>query len=110
MQLFLITKFRNRSRSISFGPLTLCVCFLSGIIFVGLIFQAGSDHNMSKTHGSFKNLYDQTAPMWSKEIEIQQQTLNELNEDRKQNYFPLVTKDQLGTSFIVRKLKTQGSF
>ncbi|MBK68330.1 MAG: hypothetical protein CMF54_00895 [Legionellales bacterium] len=92
MQLFLITKFRNRSRSISFGPLTLCVCFLSGIIFVGLIFQAGSDHNMSKTHGSFKNLYDQTAPMWSKEIEIQQQTLNELKENAESSLDALAIK------------------
>ena len=47
---------------------------------------------MSKTHGSFKNLYDQTAPMWSKEIEIQQQTLNELKENAESSLDALAIK------------------
>ena len=80
MQLFLITKSRNKSLSFTFGPISLCIMLFTGVMASLLIFHAGGNYMMDMTRGSFKTLYDQTAPIWSKEIEVQQKTLNQLQE------------------------------
>ena len=92
MQLFLITKSRNKSLSFSLGPISLCV-YLSIVVISGLlIFQACANYMMDSTRGSFKTLYAQTAPIWSKEIEVQQKTLNELQESAENGLDVLATK------------------
>ena len=47
---------------------------------------------MDMTRGSFKILYDQTAPIWSKEIEVQQKTLNQLQKSAENGLDALATK------------------
>ena len=92
MQLFLITKSKNKSLSFIFGPATLCICLVIGV-FIGLfIFQAGGDHAMNATRGSFKTLYNETSPIWSKEIEVQQKTLDELQQNAENSLDALATK------------------
>ena len=51
MQLFLITKSKNKSLSFSLGPISLCV-YLSIVVISGLlIFQAGANYMMDSTRG-----------------------------------------------------------
>ena len=92
MQLFLITKLRNKSLSFSLGPTSLSVLLAAVVISGLLIFQAGVNYMMDSTRGSFKTLYAQTAPIWSKEIEVQQKTLNELQESAENGLDALATK------------------
>ena len=92
MQLFLITKSRNKSLSFTLGPISLCIMFFTGAMASLLIFHAGGNYMMDMTRGSFKTLYDQTAPIWSKEIEVQQKTLNQLQESAENGLDALATK------------------
>ena len=71
-------KSKNKSLSFSLGLTSLCTCLVIAIFSGFAIFKAGANHMMDSTRGSFKTLYAQTAPVWSKEIEVQQRTLNEL--------------------------------
>ena len=86
MQLFLITKSRNKSLSFTFGPISLCIMLFTGAMTSLLIFHAGGNYMMDMTRGSFKILYDQTAPIWSKEIEVQQKTLNQLQKSAENGH------------------------
>ena len=92
MQLFLITKSRNKSLSFTLGPISLCIMFFTGAMASLLIFHAGGNYMMDMTRGSFKILYNQTAPIWSKEIEVQQKTLNQLQESAENGLDALATK------------------
>ena len=92
MQLFLITKSKNKSLSFTFGPISLCIMLFTGAMASLLIFHAGGNYMMDMTRGSFKILYDQTAPIWSKEIEVQQKTLNQLQESAENGLDALATK------------------
>ena len=92
MQLFLITKSKNKSLSFTFGPISLCIMLFTGAMASLLIFHAGGNYMMDMTRGSFKTLYDQTAPIWSKEIEGQQKTLNQLQESAENGLDALATK------------------
>lgn len=92
MQLFLITKSKNKSLSFTFGPISLCIMLFTGAMASLLIFHAGGNYMMDMTRGSFKTLYDQTAPIWSKEIEVQQKTLNQLQESAENGLDALATK------------------
>ena len=92
MQLFLITKSKNKSLSFTFGPISLCIMLFTGAMTSLLIFHAGGNYMMDMTRGSFKTLYDQTAPVWSKQIEGQQKTLNQLQESAENGLDALATK------------------
>ena len=92
MQLFLITKFRNKSRTLTVGALGIFACLFLFIFVSIFIFQAGSEHTMNLTRGSFKTLYDQTAPTWSREIEAQQQRISALKENAENGLDALATK------------------
>ena len=92
MQLFLITKSRNKSLSFTLGPISLCIMLFTGVMASLLIFHAGGNYMMDMTRGSFKILYDQTAPIWSKEIEVQQKTLNQLQKSAENGLDALATK------------------
>ena len=92
MQLFLITKFRNKSRTLTVGALGIFSCLFLFIFVSIFIFQAGSEHTMNLTRGSFKTLYDQTAPTWSREIEAQQQRISALKENAENGLDALATK------------------
>jgi murein DD-endopeptidase MepM/ murein hydrolase activator NlpD len=92
MQLFLITKSKNKSLSFSLGPTSLCVCLTIAVVSGFGIFNAGVNYMMDSTRGSFKTLYAQTAPVWSKEIEVQQRTLNELQKNAENSLDALATK------------------
>ena len=92
MQLFLITKSKNKSLSFTFGPISLCIMLFTGAMASLLIFHAGGNYMMDMTRGSFKTLYDQTAPVWSKQIEGQQKTLNQLQESAENGLDALATK------------------
>ena len=102
MQLFLITKSKNKSLSLSVGPISLCVSLILLVIVGLLIFQLGANHMMQSTRGSFKTLYDQTAPIWSKEIEVQQKTLNELQETTENSLDALATKLSILQARVMR--------
>tara|TARA_B100001540_G_scaffold212561_1_gene187405 strand:- start:6 stop:803 length:798 start_codon:yes stop_codon:yes gene_type:complete len=57
---------------------------------------------MQSTRGSFKTLYDQTAPIWSKEIEVQQKTLNELQMTTENSLDALATKLSILQARVMR--------
>ena len=92
MQLFLISKSKKRSLSITFGPITICLCLLLSMITGLLVFHAGSLYSLNLTKGSFKNLYSQTAPIWNQEIEAQQQMLDQAKENAEKNLDALATR------------------
>ena len=92
MQLFLITKSRNKSLSFTLGPISLCIMLFTGVMASLLIFHAGGNYMMNMTRGSFKILYDQTTPVWSEEIAVQQKTLNQLQESAENGLDALATK------------------
>ncbi len=92
MQLFLISKSKKKSQSFTFGPVTLCVCMIISIVGGLLVFHAGSIYALNLTRGSFKTLYSQTAPLWSKEIEVQQQMLDQAQENAEKNLDALAAR------------------
>jgi murein DD-endopeptidase MepM/ murein hydrolase activator NlpD len=92
MQLFLISKSRKKSQSFTFGPVTLCVCLIISIVGGLFIFHAGSLHALNLTRDSFKTLYSQTAPIWSQEIEVQQQMLTQVQENAEKNLDALAAR------------------
>lgn len=92
MQLFLLSKSRKKSLSFTFGPVSLCVCLVLSIAMGLLVFHAGSLYALNLTRGSFLNLYTQTAPIWSQEIDVQQQMLNQAKENAEKNLDALATR------------------
>ncbi|MCG8380527.1 MAG: M23 family metallopeptidase [Proteobacteria bacterium] len=92
MQLFLISKSRKKSLSITFGPITLCVCMLVMLGAGLMVFHAGSHYALSLTKDSFKSLYSQTAPLWNREIKAQQQMLSQAKENAEKNLDALATR------------------
>jgi len=92
MQLFLISKSKKKSLSFTLGPVTQCVCLIISIAFGMLVFHAGSLYALNLSRDSFKNLYAQSTPFWSKEIEVQQQMLNQLQENAEKNLNALATR------------------
>jgi murein DD-endopeptidase MepM/ murein hydrolase activator NlpD len=92
MQLFLISKSRKKSQSFTFGPMALSVCFVLSIVTGLLIFHAGSLYALNLTRGSFKDLYTQTAPIWSQEIEEQQLMLSQAQDNAEKNLDALATR------------------
>ncbi len=92
MQLFLISKSKKKSQSFTFGPVTLCVCMIISVVAGLLVFHAGSLYALNLTRGSFKALYSQTAPIWSQEIEVQQQMLNQAQENAEKNLDALAAR------------------
>jgi len=102
MQLFLITKSKNKSLSFNLGPTSLCVILAIVLVSGYGIFKAGVNYMMDSTRGSFKTLYAQTAPVWSKEIEVQQKTLNELQESAENSLDALATKLSMLQTRVMR--------
>lgn len=92
MQLFLISKSRKKSQTLAFGPATLCVFLIISIATGLLIFHAGSLYALKLTRSSFKNLYSQTTPIWSQEIDVQQQMLNQAKENAEKNLDALAAR------------------
>jgi murein DD-endopeptidase MepM/ murein hydrolase activator NlpD len=92
MQLFLISKSRKKSQSYTFGPATLCVCLIISIGTGLLVFHAGSRYALDLTRSSFKDLYSQTAPLWSQEIEVQQEMLNQVQDNASKNLDALAAR------------------
>jgi len=92
MQLFLISKSRKKSLSFTFGPVALCLCVIISIAGGLLIFHAGSLYTLNLTRGSFKDLYSQTAPLWSKEIAAQKQMLSQAQENAEKNLDALAAR------------------
>jgi murein DD-endopeptidase MepM/ murein hydrolase activator NlpD len=92
MQLFLISKSRKKSQSFTFGPATLCVCLVISIATGLLVFHAGGHYALNLTRSSFKDLYSQTAPLWSQEIEVQQEMLNQVQDNASKNLDALAAR------------------
>lgn len=92
MQLFLISKTRKKSLSYTFGPVVMCGCLVISIAAGLLTFHAGSLYALNLTRGSIENLYTQTAPIWSQEIDVQQQMLNQAQENAEKNLDALATR------------------
>jgi len=92
MQLFLISKARKKSLSCTFGPVALCVCLIMSIAAGLLVFHAGSIYALNLTRGSINNLYTQTAPVWSQEIDVQQQMITQAKENAENNLDALATR------------------
>ena len=92
MQLFLISKTKKKSLSISFGPVSLCIGLIASIAVGVVVFHAGSLYALKLTKGSFKNLYSQTAPIWNQEIEAQQVLLEQAKDNAEKNLDALATR------------------
>ena len=92
MQLFLISKSRKKSFSVTFGPVSICVCLLMGVVAGLMVFHAGSIYSLNLTKESFKNLYSQTTPLWSQEMNQQQQMLIQAKENAERNLDALATR------------------
>ncbi len=92
MQLFLISKSRKKSQTLTLGPVALSVSLILVVVVGLLIFHAGSLHALSLTRDSFKDLYTQTAPIWSQEIDVQQQMLNQAQENATKNLDALAAR------------------
>lgn len=92
MQLFLISKSKKKSLSVTFGPVTLCVCLVISLATGLLIFHTGSLYALNLTKDSFKSLYSQTTPIWNQEIEAQQQMLNQAKNNAEKNLDALASR------------------
>jgi murein DD-endopeptidase MepM/ murein hydrolase activator NlpD len=102
MQLFLVSKSRKKSQTLTFGPAALSVFLILGVVVGLLIFHAGSIYAINLTRGSFKDLYSQTAPIWSQEIDVQQQMLNQAQENAKKNLDALAARLSKLQSHVMR--------
>jgi len=102
MQLFLISKSRKKSQTLTFGPVALCVCLIVSITTGLMIFHAGSLYALNLTRGSFKNLYSQTAPIWSQEIDTQKQMLVQAQENAEKNLDALAARLSKLQSHVMR--------
>lgn len=85
MQLFFISKSRKKSFTLTVGPASLAVCLVLCVTAGLLIFHAGGLHALNLSQGSFKDLYTQAAPLWSKEIETQQKMLDQAQDNAEKN-------------------------
>ncbi len=92
MQLFLISKTRKKSLSLTLGPVYLCVCLVLSFICGLLVFHAGSQYALNLTRDSIENLYTQTAPIWNQELEVQQKMLNQVQDNASKNLDALATR------------------
>lgn len=102
MQIFLISKSRKKSQTLTLGPVALCVCLILSVVTGLFIFHAGSLHALNLTRGSFKDLYSQTAPIWSQEIDLQQQMLDSAQENAEKNLDALATRLSKLQSHVMR--------
>jgi murein DD-endopeptidase MepM/ murein hydrolase activator NlpD len=102
MQLFLISKSRKKSQTLTFGPVGMSVCMIFAIVTGLLIFHAGSLYSLNLTKDSFKDLYSQTAPIWSQEIDVQQQMLNQAQENAEKNLDALAARLSKLQSHVMR--------
>ncbi len=102
MQLFLISKSKKKSKSLTFGPTALTMCFILSIVIGLLIFHAGSLYALNLTRGSFRDLYTQTAPLWSQEINDQKQMLNQAQENATKNLDALAARLSKLQSHVMR--------
>ena len=102
MQLFLISKSRKKSLTLTVGPVALSVCLVLGITAGLLIFHAGGSHAINLTRGSFKDLYTQTAPLWSQEIETQKKMLNQAQDNAEKNLDALAARLSTLQSHVMR--------
>lgn len=102
MQLFLISKSRKKSQTLTFGPAALSMCLILSIVIGLLIFHAGSLYALNLTRGSFKDLYTQTAPIWSQEIDAQKQMLNQAQENATKNLDALAARLSKLQSHVMR--------
>ena len=102
MQLFLISKSRKKSLTLTVGPVALSVCLVLCITAGILIFHAGGQHTLNITRGSFKDLYNQTAPLWSQEIEAQKQMLSQAQDNAEKNLDALAARLSTLQSHVMR--------
>ena len=78
--------------SLSFGPVMICACLLTGLVVGLLVFHAGSLYALNLTRGSLKSLYTQTNPIWSREIDDQQKMLDQVQDNAQKNLDALATR------------------
>ena len=102
MQLLFISKSKKYSQSFSFGPVALCVCLVISIAAGFLVFHAGSLYALNLTRNSFEKLYSQTAPIWSQEIEVQQEMLDQAQENAEKNLDALAARLSKLQSHVMR--------
>lgn len=102
MQIFLISKSRRKSMTLTVGPFALGACLLLCISAGLLIFHAGGLHTLNLTRGSFKDLYTQAAPLWSKEIETQQKMLDQAQDNAEKNLDALSARLSTLQSHVMR--------
>lgn len=85
MQLTIFSKSRKKTLSITFGPVTLAVCFMTIAIMSVVLFNIGAHYAISGTRDSIAALYKQTAPVWNQEISAQRALLYEARENAEKN-------------------------
>lgn len=92
MQLLLISKTKKKSLSFTLGITSICVSLVLGLAAGLLVFHAGSQYALDLTRGSIKNLYTQTAPIWTQELDVQQKMLNQAQNNAEKNLDALATR------------------
>ena len=85
MQLTIYSKSRKKTRSITFGPVTLAVCFITIAVLSVALFNIGAHYAISGTRDSIAALYKQTAPVWNQEISAQRALLYEARDNAEKN-------------------------
>jgi murein DD-endopeptidase MepM/ murein hydrolase activator NlpD len=102
MQIFLISKSKEKSQTLTLGPVALIMGIMLIIVAGLLVFHAGSLHALKLTRGSFKDMYSQTAPLWSQEIDMQQQMLDQAQENAEKNLDALAARLSKLQSHVMR--------
>lgn len=102
MQLFLISKSRKKSLTLTIGPVAMSICLVLFIASGLLIFHAGGLHALNLTRASFKDLYTETVPLWSKEIEAQQKMLHSAQDNAEKNLDALAARLSTLQSHVMR--------
>lgn len=102
MQLFLISKSRKISKTLTLGPKALCVSLFVCMIIGLLVFHAGSLYTLNLTRGTYEHVYSQTAPIWNQEINLQKQMLNQAQENAEKNLDALSARLSKLQSHVMR--------
>ena len=102
MQLFLLSKSRKKSLTITVGPIAFSACLILCLTAGLLIFHAGGLHALNLTRGSFEDLYTEAAPLWSKEIQTQQKMLDQAQDNAEKNLDALAARLSTLQSHVMR--------
>jgi murein DD-endopeptidase MepM/ murein hydrolase activator NlpD len=92
MQITILSKSRKKTLSITAGPVSLAICLIVVAILGITLFNTGANYALNSTKQSISAMYEQTAPIWNREIKVQRATLSEARENAEKNLDALSTR------------------